>query len=852
MEDKVLKHIYKAIILICVFIAAIYYFSRDIKEVIFNIDNTTQMEEAAFPLVTLKTAEEEINLLHGYSSNLNANLMREGITPLDFNQTFDVVIDQEDSIIKKLKYELREIVGNDLVETDSISVFEENDNTKIAKIKFKAELTTAKEYAVKITLITSESKKIYYYHRIKVYEDANLSEKIAFVMDFHNAIMKKNTAEDMIKYLEPKEEADNTSLCYVNINSSFELVSWGNLNPTIITEVIPTVKECYVDTASIELDYTVKAEILGVEEYYTVKEFYRVRFTSDRMYLLNYERTMESLFDVNVASLAKSEFKLGISSEYEVPYVESDDGKRLAFVRGRELWYYDLVKNQMVRVFSFRQKNSDYIRDTYDQHDIKILNMDAEGNINFIVYGYMNRGQYEGSVAIILYQYVCSENRIEERVYIPVDEPYQTIKENMGKVAFVNSLDVFYFNIYDKLYSFNLITKRLNELASKIDEEIMVESNGLNYIAWQDSADPRIAKKIHILNLQTEEEQTISAPTGYNIRLLDMIDSNIIYGYVLTSDITKLVDGSVIVPLDQVEIATVTKKVLKSYQKSDYYVTDIVVKDNVVELSRVQKVIDNERTTYRSAAPDYIMNQVNNETPLIAVTARVTDQAFKELYLTMPIGFVMNGLPTVTNTVNTVIDQDPTLRLPESLADEECYYPYIMGGIEGSYEKASDAIKVAEAGAGSVLNNNQQLVWERGIRTTMSTISKFEDITWTASNNDSIEQCIEMMLSYQGINVKKELLNVTDSSIYDVLLKNSNKTPIRVTGITLEEALYYVYKGRPVLAMKDQKNAVLMYGYDAYNIMLIDPQSNKKVKMGIQDSTQMFEEAGNVFLTYLE
>ena len=95
-------------------------------------------------------------------------------------------------------------------------------------------------------------------------------------------------------------------------------------------------------------------------------------------------------------------------------YLVSPDKNKLAFVRNRELWFYNLKDNEMVRVFSFRQEESDYIRDTYDQHDIRILDMDAEGNISFVVYGYMNRGQYEGRVALILYHYVRSENRIEK------------------------------------------------------------------------------------------------------------------------------------------------------------------------------------------------------------------------------------------------------------------------------------------------------------------------------------------------------------------------------------------------------------------------------------------------------
>ena len=36
-----------------------------------------------------------------------------------------------------------------------------------------------------------------------------------------------------------------------------------------------------------------------------------------------------------------------------------------------------------------------------------------------MVYGYMNRGEYEGRVGIVLYRYDSLFDRIEEQIYIP-------------------------------------------------------------------------------------------------------------------------------------------------------------------------------------------------------------------------------------------------------------------------------------------------------------------------------------------------------------------------------------------------------------------------------------------------
>ncbi|MDF2511462.1 MAG: putative rane protein [Herbinix sp.] len=847
-----LKQLYRIIILIIVFIASLYYFSRDIKEVVFNIDNTTKMEAVSYPLVTIKTGDTTINLLHGYSSNLDANKVRETVTPVNLDQTFEVLINEENYVIKKLNYEVREFSGNSLIESDSVSVFEEAGEQKTAKIKLKSQLQEEKEYAVKITLITSKSEKMYYFQRIKMYDNAHLKEKLDFVLDFHNSIMDKVKADEVERYLETSGDADNTSLAYVNINSSLELVTWGNLKPTILTDIVPEIVEIYEDTASIALNYFVQAEVADQMESYRVTEFYRVRYGTDRMYLLNYERHMESIFDIKLASVSQNELKLGITTDLELPYTAGEDKTKLAFIRNRELWFYDLTSNETTKVFSFRQEKPDYTRDMYDQHNIRILNMDVEGNIDFMVYGYMNRGQYEGKVAIILYRFVRAESRIEELVYIPVDEPYQLLKENLGSLSYLNSKEVYYFQAYNSIYSFDLITKKLNLIAENVGQEQVMVLEDISYVVWQETADISKSKQINIMDLESGRIDNINAKEGYNIRLLGMIDSNIIYGYVKEGDISSMIDGSILVPLSTLEIASIDKKVLKSYNKSGYYVSGIEVKDNIIELKRVKRLNEGGGEYFTSADPDYIMNQESEEPALINSNSRVTDQALKEYYMTLPSGFVMAGEPKVLSTVNTVIAEDPTVRLENTTQPRLTYFAYVEGGIKGAYENASEAIEVAKEGIGVVINNSNQIVWERGVKLTKNTISRFETMSYQATPGNTIENCLQQMLAYQGVAVTRDELGINNSSAYEVLKKYSKNTPVRLTGITLDDALYYVSKGRPVLAMTDSNDAMLIYGYDTFNIMVVNPATGSRVKIGIQDSTQMFEAAGNVFLSYLE
>lgn len=855
-----LKQVYRIIILIIIFTASLYYFGKDIKEVVFNIDNTTSMEEATFPLVTLRTEEKDINLLHGYSSNLDANTIREALMPVDTNQVYEVVINQKEYDIKKLNFELRDFTLNELIEKGSVSVFDEDEDMKIARINLDSELMEDKEYAVKITLITSESRKIYYYHRIKKCDKTNLAKKLDFVMEFHEAIKDKEKADEYIRYLEPDVKKDNTTLANVNIHSSFDLITWGNLRPEFITEVIPTVVENYSDIAAIVLEYVVSANVSGIPELYKVKEYYRIRYSSDRMFLLNYERRMEALFDIDLASVSKSQLKLGITSDPYTQYLASPDNRKFAFVRSRELWFYNLDNNEITRVFSFRQDDTDYIRDIYDQHDIKILNMDAEGNVNFMVYGYMNRGQYEGRVALIMYEFIRSEGRIEEKVYIPLDEPYQTLKENMGVFSYVNSLDIFYFHIYNSIYAYNLITRQFTELADNTRKDDVVAFYDEGYVAWQESSNPWDANNIKIMDIESGDIQIINSNRGYKILLLHKIDSNIIYGYVHEDDITVSIDGVTVVPMSKVEIATTERNVLKSYDKPGYFITGIEVKDNTIELYRATVENIDGRRIFVPINNDYIMNQSVERTPYLNAVTRITENSLTEYYLELPSGFIMEENPKKIYTVNTVISEDPTLRLPKNrhyFIQEEIstthykpYYTYILGELEGAYDKAADAIAVADNGVGVVLSNLNKLVWERGVKANRSIISRFEDMSLSTSQN-TIENCIKLIGRYVGENIDNKAFDLKSISVYEIFIKYLSLEPISLTGATLDQVLYYVSSGRPVIAMTGYNDAVLIYGYDAYNIFMIDPKQGKTIKMGIQDSRQLFEKAGNVFISYL-
>ena len=64
--------------------------------------------------------------------------------------------------------------------------------------------------------------------------------------------------------------------------------------------------------------------------------------------------------------------------------------------------------------------------------------MDEGGNVEFAVYGYMNRGRHEGEVGLQLYHYDSGKNTVEEDVYIPYNKPFSMLRSDLEKLLFLD------------------------------------------------------------------------------------------------------------------------------------------------------------------------------------------------------------------------------------------------------------------------------------------------------------------------------------------------------------------------------------------------------------------------------
>lgn len=810
-----------------------------------NEDLTTEMKESTLPVISLYENETEINELHGYTTEMQAQYMRDTITPIGENRILPITIRCYQTEVEGISYEIRSLDAKRLIADAQLEDFKQDGNSISLDLEIQNLLEEGKEYLLKIRL-ESEKQSIYYYTRIIEPVDCYVEECVDFVLDFSEKTFQEETSKTLATYMDPTSEEDN-NLHYVTLGNSLNQISWGEFTGSRLTEPVASIKEINRSYSVIVLQYVVTSlGANGESEYYNVEEYYRVRYTADRMYLLNFERTMSQIFRGENDSFYNNYIQLGIRST-DVEYASNEAGTIVCFVQEGELWCYNEGTNRLAQVFSFRGYEGIDERENYDQHDIKIINVDEAGSVNYIVYGYMNRGKHEGEVGIAVYHYDGIANTNEEELFLPTTQPYAVMKEELGQIMFENEEGKFFFMMSGTIYEVDLESLEIKELVTDLEDTVYTVSDSHRFLAWVEEENKSTA--IQLLDFKTGNVTQIRESDSEYLKPLAFMEEDFIYGVARQSEVVYDTAGNLIFPMYKINIMETEdteQKLLKTYQKDGYYVSEIEVKDYTIALNRIQF----NGTAYAPASKDTIMNREGKENEIVAVCTTVTQEKQTQVQLSL-LNDVSPKSARLLTPKQVVLEKEPILTI-ENSTEQKRYYVYAKGKVLCTTDSVTEAIHLANEQMGVVIGAEQEYVWERAKKTFQNA---FEDIVVGEedANAGSVVQCINAMLEKEGINISVSAL-VSEGTTPKEVLKNTMKdaTVLDLSGCSIEEVLYYVNKGTPVFAMTDSENAVLVTGYDANNIWVYQPREQTTGKIGITDADTMFSNAGNIFFAYLK
>ncbi len=841
------RAIIKGVLLGCIFALALMILSRVMNQ--GNTDMTTEMGEATYPVLSMYVGAYRVGSLHGYAQSMECAYLRDNLQPIGEDRKIDVKMDTYGRGIDNIAFEVRSLDGERLVESTPVEAYETREDEITFSITLKDLIENDTEYMLVFLVTPENSAPIRYYSRIILSESLHIREKLDYIMDFHERTFDKDAAAELTKYLESNAEGDNTTFHKVTIHSSFNQVTWGDLPVRRVSEPCIIIREMAEQTGSFHMEYLVNIKNGKQIDYYRVNEFYRIRYTPDRMYLLDFERTMEQVFDEESDVYINDKIVLGITGE-EVALKESDGGNVFAFTVADKLYSYNVTDNKLARLFSFYGNTEELqdARSAYDRHDIRVLTVDETGNILFLVYGYMNRGRHEGCVGVALYAYNSMTNTVEEMAYVPYDKSYELLKMDIEELSYLSRTGIYYFMLDGSVYAVDVRTLSLQTVVTGLKEGGYHVSESNQMLVWQEGNDLYAASELVLMNLNTQKQTKIGAGAGEYISVVGFMGEDLIYGLARKRDVRENSTGITTFPMYCLKIQSDDGNVLKTYQKENVYVVESEITENQLTLSRV--VYDAESESYVPTQDDQIMNTEEVRDGSNVLSFAVTETYETICQITVKEEIDARGLMRLTPKEILFEGNRSVGELGEG-PSEDYFYVYGKNGIENLYVNPGRAVELAYRVAGVVVDDDGDYVWRRETRSTRNQIMAITENAVTESDS-SLAVCLDTILKYEGISRNTQRRLNQGDTVMDILKSDlQDDTILDLTGCSLDAVLYYVNKDIPVLAMLEDGNAVLITGFNELNIVVMDPVAGTLEKRGMNDSTEWLAENGNQFISYI-
>ena len=149
------------------------------------------------------------------------------------------------------------------------------------------------------------------------------------------------------------------------------------------------------------------------------------------------------------------------------------------------------------------------------------------------------------------------------------------------------------------------------------------------------------------------------------------------------------------------------------------------------------------------------------------------------------------------------------------------------------------------------MESGGKTIWMRGNRVNKNQIMAIR-ATEVTEGKSSVVVCLDTIMSLEGIMSNAQYMLEQGKSVSDILQESMENTQVLdLTGCSLDAILYFVNRDIPVLALLQNGEAVLVTGFNEYNVVIMEPVKGSLYKKGMNDSAEWFLENGNCFITYV-
>ncbi len=810
------------------------------------------INQPSYPVMEISNENGDYNLMPAYESDIDFSLVTNQISAVDSNGQISIKLYCYDYDITAVQYALFKGAGSeDAIEEGTINQLDKNkeENTAEGTIKFEKNLEENQEYYLQMSVRLNKDTKTYFYTKVRNASELPLDDYIAFAKEFHEALFDKNNVEEYSTYLEPSSAAVDKSLDTVDIESTINSVFYGELSLEEQLKPQIKVKELNKTYAVLELSSVVSdAEQTDVIQYYNLTETIKMRYTTDRMYLLDYQRKMGAVYTGDKIDSTNNYLGIGIQNEDEVSFVSAAQGHKICFVDEGQLWYYDYDNSVSSKIYSVKTENLSDPHNHAGATNIKILSMTDDGKITYLIYGYMNRGSYEGKNGIAVMTYDPDQNYSEESTFLETTVPYEMMDRDLNTCAYLNDDQIFYCLLDGAFHKISLTDSRDEILANDImDESLTVSSDG-SVVALEKERTLSENQEIELINLQTDEVVQITCDSDECIHSVGFVLQEFIYAKAKKENVSTKSSGEVLFPANTLEVVDQAGEKVKEITVDGKYITKAAIDGTVIEMQTANLSKGKFKT---NSQKEYVRYKKSAEAEEVSLTYVYSSSYYDQLYFAFPDGIYIKVAPELKETTLKAGQEISVLSLKKSENTINRYFVYASGELLEDYSVLSDAVESANEERGNVIDANENVVWQC-IFSEYAQVANMTEVERASSDKGSLRACLRMIADLTGGDADELIAKSEDQSVEGLLYACTGKTVVNLSGSSLDATLYYVDTGVPVLTKLSGSRYVLVMSYNKEKVRYLDPVTGESTVVDREELTETLKKQGNIFYSYLK
>ncbi len=785
---------------------------------------SVQEQEESLPYITAEMGGRQMNLLRPYKNAVSNNVMVDTLTILPEDRQLRLQIRNNAKTISGMHYEIRN-AGEELIESTALSGVEGKSGDFDVILPIQNLILPDKEYKLRIRIDyelvkeeesstakestgTEEStqagvqtESLYYYSRIRAYENSLFETMLNLANDFSLRNFDYEQARENTTYLETDGSILYPTLADVNLKSSFDVLTYHKLKLKPLENREIRLLNYDGRVGAVQIKSLARREPdIGRVEYYEIDESFVFREGEERLYMLDYRRKMREVFAAGEYNFTGTRLSLGIVNPENISSRISADGRYVGFVSARDLFLFDNQDNVLHRVYSGRPATEE-VSAVYDHYDVKILRMDSK-QLHFMVYGYFGKGEHAGRLGTAVYAYDIGAKQARELVFVEDFSSFGELREDVLSLSYMNGENVLYFKKADMIYSLDIDSgntkvevSRLEEreFAASADGESMAYTEGENILYFRD--------------LSSGESKKLELAAEERIHIAGFINADVVVGISNVADDYTIHQKPHHAHPREIRILDKHFQVLKNYISPNHLISNISVEGDIIKFDILEK---EDRGGYRVLSSDSIVSS-SDKLQEDGIGYYASESKTRVYYIQTPAAYKA-GQTRVGSLKPVKTDTGRSYVLAENTKSPR-YAVVADGEFVKSYADLQEAIKSSYGAMGFVFYDGQ-IVYARA------------QTPVQASNEISPEAA--------AVYIKAE----ESGALTDLY------------GIELRQALYYVGRGENVLTYNSSGEALLIYGYDRYNISVYDLQSGQTYKIGQGDASADFALSYNDFSSF--